>query len=57
MKAKVVEVALPGVVVIPWGWGETLPEANFHNLTDDMARCPISGATSSRSFLCEVEKI
>lgn len=57
MKAKVVEAALSGVVVIPWGWGEILPEANFHNLTDDMARCPISGATSSRSFLCEIEKI
>ncbi|HLA28813.1 MAG TPA: molybdopterin-dependent oxidoreductase [Syntrophales bacterium] len=57
MKAKVVKAALPGVVVIPWGWGQALPEANFHNLTDDMARCPISGATSSRAFLCEIEKI
>jgi len=57
MKAKVVELAPPGVVVIPWGWGQALPEANFHNLTDDMARCPISGATSSRAFLCEIEKV
>jgi anaerobic selenocysteine-containing dehydrogenase len=57
MKARVVEVAPPGIVVIPWGWGQALPEANFHNLTDDMARCPISGATSSRAFLCEIEKV
>ena len=55
MKAKVAEVALPGVVIIPWGWGQASPEANVNNLTDDMARCPISGATSS-TFLCEVEK-
>lgn len=57
MKARVVEIAPPGVVVIPWGWGQALPETNFHNLTDDIARCPISGATSSRAFLCEVEKV
>jgi anaerobic selenocysteine-containing dehydrogenase len=57
MKAMVEEIGLPRVVIIPWGWGQSLPEANVHNLTDDMMRCPISGATSSRAFLCEVEKI
>ena len=56
MRAKVKKVALPGVVVIPWGWGQALPEAGVNVLTDDMARCPISGATSS-TFLCEVEKL
>lgn len=56
MKAALADVTLPGVVAIPWGWGQALAEANFHNLTDDSARCPISGATSSRAFLCDVEK-
>jgi anaerobic selenocysteine-containing dehydrogenase len=56
LKLQISDFVAPGVVAIPWGWGQAIPEANVNRLVDDLARDPISGATACRSFLCQVEK-
>jgi anaerobic selenocysteine-containing dehydrogenase len=45
-----------GVLALAWGWGEALPGAGTNELVDDMPRDPICAATSSRLFLCRVQK-
>jgi anaerobic selenocysteine-containing dehydrogenase len=56
MRAHVTEITVPGVVILPTGWGQAIPEANTNTLVDDQARDPISGGTGYRSFLCQVER-
>ena len=55
--AKVTEEVDPRVVIVTWGWGQPYAFGDRTNLiTDDRERCPISGATGNRSFLCRVRK-
>ncbi len=59
MKVKVTKATLPNVVFITPGWGQ--PYVNSEDmivnlLTEDSNRCPISGATGIRSFLCRIKK-
>ncbi len=47
----------PRVVQVTWGWGQPYASGDRANtLTGDEDRCPISGATGNRSFLCRVVK-
>ena len=44
-----------GIVMISHGWGQPYVGGAITNLlTDDKHRCPISGATGNRSFLCNI---
>jgi anaerobic selenocysteine-containing dehydrogenase len=60
LKAKVTEeAAIPGVVYMPYGWGEPY-SGNYpvvNTLAPDTARCPVSSSTSNHAFLCKVKKI
>jgi len=56
MKAKVSDIVHPGLVRIPWGWGEFSPDYNINSLTDDEGRDPITSTTSNRCFMCNVVK-
>jgi anaerobic selenocysteine-containing dehydrogenase len=55
LKTRISEVTHPGVVRIAWGWGETAPEANLNDLTDDARRDPVTSTPSSRTFMCRIE--
>jgi len=57
MKARISDVVHQGSIRIAWGWGEVHPELSLNNLTDDDRRDPITGTPSSRSFMCEIEKV
>lgn len=47
----------PKVLMVAHGWGQPYASGQPDNiLTDDIERCPISGATGNRSFLCKVYK-
>jgi len=56
MKAKVSDIVHPGVVRIPWGWGEFNMSYNINSLTDDKKGDTISSTTSNRCFMCSVVK-
>jgi len=56
MKVKVSDIAHPGVVRIPWGWGEFNMDYNLNSLTDDKKRDPVTSTTSNRCFMCNVVK-
>jgi len=56
MKAKISDIVHPGLVRIPWGWGEFNPDYNINSLTDDGKRDPVTSTTSSRCFMCNVVK-
>jgi thiosulfate reductase / polysulfide reductase chain A len=57
MDARISKVTRPGVVRIGWGWGDLDPQCNFNNLTADDKRNPITGTSTSRSFMCKIEKV
>jgi len=45
------------VVSVAWGWGQPYAFGDLANVvTDDTGRCPVSGSTGNRSFLCRVVK-
>jgi anaerobic selenocysteine-containing dehydrogenase len=47
----------PRVVSVAWGWGQPYAFGDLANVvTDDGGRCPVSGSTGNRSFLCRVVK-
>ena len=47
----------PKVLMVAHGWGQPYASGQPDNiLTDDIERCPISGATGNRSFLCRIYK-
>ena len=55
--AKITEATDPRVVFITCGWGQPYAHgASANVLTDMNKRCPISGATGNRSFLCRIRK-
>jgi len=56
MKAKVSDIAHPGAVRIPWGWGEFNIDYNINSLTDDKKQDPVISTTSNRCFMCNVVK-
>nr|VFJ92027.1 MAG: Anaerobic selenocysteine-containing dehydrogenase [Candidatus Kentron sp. H]VFJ98623.1 MAG: Anaerobic selenocysteine-containing dehydrogenase [Candidatus Kentron sp. H] len=54
MPARTSTVVRPGTVRIAWGWGDYDPRFNLNNLTGDHRKNPITGTTTSRSFMCRV---
>ena len=56
MKANVSNIIPPGIIRIPWGWGESNLTYNANNLTDDSEKSPITSTTSNRSFMCNISK-
>ena len=57
VSARVTGEVDPRVVQVTWGWGQPYASGDRANtLTGDAERCPISGATGNRSFLCRVVK-
>ncbi|MBL7167585.1 molybdopterin-dependent oxidoreductase [Candidatus Bathyarchaeota archaeon] len=55
--AKLTEGISPRVVSVAWGWGQPYAFGDLANVvTDDGERCPVSGSTGNRSFLCRVVK-
>jgi len=56
MKANVSNIISPGIIRIPWGWGESNLTYNANNLTDDSEKSPITSTTSNRSFMCNLSK-
>jgi anaerobic selenocysteine-containing dehydrogenase len=55
--AKLTEGIDPRVVSGTWGWGQPYAFGDQVNVvTDDEGRCPVSGSTGNRSFLCRVVK-
>ena len=56
MRAKISDIVIPGMVRIPWGWGEFNMDYNINSLTDDKKRDPVTSTTSNRCFMCNVVK-
>ena len=56
MKSRISDIVTPGVVRIPWGWGETNPQQNINVLTDDEVRSPATSTPPMRDFMCNVVK-
>jgi anaerobic selenocysteine-containing dehydrogenase len=57
VRARFTEGIDPGTVFIPHGWGQPYAHGQPDNyLTPDLPRCPVSGSTSNRAFLCRVRK-
>ena len=54
MRARISEVIRPGVIRLAWGWAEVDPAADLNRLTEDEVRSPISGTSTSRSFMCRL---
>lgn len=57
MPARLSSTTRPGMVRIAWGWGEHDPRANLNTLTEDEVRGPVSGTSTSRSFMCRLRKV
>ena len=57
VQARLTEGIDPGTVFIPHGWGQPYAHGQAdNNLTPDSPRCPVSGSTSNRAFLCRIRK-
>ncbi|MBM9512148.1 molybdopterin-containing oxidoreductase family protein [Desulfogranum marinum] len=57
MEAKLSTVVRQGSVRIAWGWGEYSKSCNLNTLTEDDARGPVTGTSTSRSFMCRIKKV
>jgi anaerobic selenocysteine-containing dehydrogenase len=57
MTARLSTAIRPGMVRLAWGWGEHDPSANLNALTEDDVRGPVSGTSTSRSFMCRLSKV
>ena len=57
MRARILEVCRPGTLRLAWGWGEHEQQANLNDLTEDEVRGPVTGTSTSRSFMCDICKV
>jgi anaerobic selenocysteine-containing dehydrogenase len=57
MTARIATVVRPGMVRLAWGWGDYDPRGNLNALTEDDVRGPVSGTSTSRSFMCRLRKL
>jgi len=57
MAARIATVVRPGMVRLAWGWGDYDPRGNLNALTEDDVRGPVSGTSTSRSFMCRLRKL
>ncbi|WP_448872621.1 molybdopterin-containing oxidoreductase family protein [Desulfobulbus propionicus] len=57
MIARISTTVRPGMVRLAWGWGDYDAKANLNTLTEDDIRGPISGTSTSRSFMCRLRKL
>lgn len=57
MTARLSTTVRPGAVRLAWGWGDYDPQANLNTLTEDDRRGPVTGTSTSRSFMCRLRKI
>ncbi len=57
MTARLSTTIRPGMVRLAWGWGDFDPKANLNSLTEDDIRGPVSGTSTSRSFMCRLRKL
>lgn len=57
MTARIATVVRPGMVRLAWGWGDYDPHGNLNALTEDDVRGPVSGTSTSRSFMCRLRKL
>ena len=57
MAARISTTVRPGTVRLAWGWGDHDPRANLNTLTEDDKRGPVSGTSTSRSFMCRLSKV
>lgn len=57
MTARLSTTIRPGTVRLAWGWGDFDPQANLNTLTEDDRRGPVTGTSTSRSFMCRLGKI
>ncbi|MGD9947173.1 MAG: molybdopterin-dependent oxidoreductase [Desulfobulbus sp.] len=57
MTARLSTTVRSGMVRLSWGWGDYDPKANLNSLTEDDTRGPVSGTSTSRSFMCRLRKL
>lgn len=57
MTARISTTVRPGMVRLAWGWGDYQTKANLNTLTEDDIRGPVSGTSTSRSFMCRLRKL
>lgn len=57
MKAKVTPDMPEGYVLVPFGWGESMEDANLNTIIDDQIRDPVCGTTVNRLFPCQVSPV
>lgn len=57
MTARLSTTVRPGMVRLAWGWGDYQAKANLNSLTEDDIRGPVSGTSTSRSFMCRLRKL
>lgn len=57
MTARLSTTVRPGMIRIAWGWGDHDPAANLNTLTEDEVRGPVSGTSTSRSFMCRLSRV
>ena len=57
MTARLSTTVRPGMVRLAWGWGDFDPCASLNILTEDDQRGSVSGTSTSRSFMCRLQKL
>jgi anaerobic selenocysteine-containing dehydrogenase len=57
MIARFSSTVRPGTIRLAWGWGAYQPASNLNTLTEDDRRGPVTGTSTSRSFMCRLRKI
>ncbi|MBV5318705.1 MAG: molybdopterin-dependent oxidoreductase [Desulfobulbaceae bacterium] len=57
MIARFSSTVRPGTIRLAWGWGDYQPASNLNTLTEDDRRGPVTGTSTSRSFMCRLRKI
>ncbi len=57
MTARYSTTVRPGSIRLAWGWGDFLPSSNLNSLTEDENRGPVTGTSTSRSFMCRLRKL
>lgn len=57
MAARISTKIRPGTIRLAWGWGDCNPRHNLNALTEDAKRSKLTGTSTSRSFMCRVNKM